>query len=421
MLPTHKIFIRLSVLMCTVCIFMLCCTPPVGQKTSTQLPVQTVSNTQSDIAPILKRNAAIGTKEEQNKVYSIFTELQHAIAQNPQEYRNRLQLAQLYMLEARATGEHGYYYPAALKVINDILAEEPNKDVLFGAISLKASVYLSLHKFTEAKELARHATSLNGFNALIYGSLVDAHVELGEYEDAVKMADKMVSIRPDLRSYSRVSYLREIHGDLDGAIEAMLEAVKAGYPGYEETAWTRLTLGSLYEQKGDLTSARFQYETAIAERPNYPFATAALAGIAVKEGNTERAIGMLYQATNVIPEVGFYIQLLDIYKEQGDTQNYDKTLGMVFEMLADDEAKGHNMGLEYAKLHLQHTGKLNEALTYAHKEYTERPNNIDVNQLLAEIHHAMGQKEQAKEYLKVAQRTNNQHPDLLALADLIGR
>lgn len=52
-----------------------------------------------------------------------------------------------------------------------------------------------------------------------------------------------MSIRPDLRSYSRISYLREIYGDLDGAIEAMKLAVTAGYPGYEQTAWARLTLG----------------------------------------------------------------------------------------------------------------------------------------------------------------------------------
>ena len=51
------------------------------------------------------------------------------------------------------------------------------------------------------------------------------------------MADKMVSIRPDLRSYSRISYLREIHGDMPGAIEAMKMAIQAGYPGYEDRAW----------------------------------------------------------------------------------------------------------------------------------------------------------------------------------------
>ncbi|MEL6651168.1 MAG: tetratricopeptide repeat protein, partial [Bacteroidota bacterium] len=385
----------------------------------TSVPAQTVSQSITGIAPILKRNDGVGTPEEQNKVYTIFTELKHGIAANPEDYQQRLQLAQLYMLEARATGEHGYYYPAALQVLDKVLSENPAKDVEFGATSLKASVYLSLHKFAEAKSLAQRAADLNNYNALIYGSLVDAHVELGEYEQAVAMADKMVSIRPDLRSYSRISYLREIHGDLDGAIAAMQEAVKAGYPGYEETAWTRLTLGELYEQKGDYASARFQYQTALAERPDYPFATAALAGILIKEDKASEALGMLHQAAQIIPEVGFYIQMLDVYQAQQDTDNYQQTLAMVFEMLADDEANGHNMGMEYAKLHLQHTGDLDKALAYAQKEYDDRPQNIDVNQLMAEVMFAMGEIDQAKRYLRVAQRTNKQHPDLLALSQQI--
>ncbi len=45
------------------------------------------------------------------------------------------------------------------------------------------------------------------------------------------MLNRMVSIRPDIRSYSRISYLREIHGDIPGAIEAMELAVEAGAPG----------------------------------------------------------------------------------------------------------------------------------------------------------------------------------------------
>ncbi|MEL6591491.1 MAG: tetratricopeptide repeat protein, partial [Bacteroidota bacterium] len=121
----------------------------------------------------------------------------------------------------------------------------------------------------------------------------------------------------------------------------------------------------------------------------------------------------------IIPEVGFYIQMLDVYQAQQDTDNYQQTLAMIFEMLADDEANGHNMGMEYAKLHLEHTGDLEKALSFAQKEYDARPQNIDTNQLMAEIHLAMGKTEQAKMYLKVAQRTNKQHPDLLALSQQI--
>ena len=112
----------------------------------------------------------------------------------------------------------------------------------------------------------------------------------------------------------------------------------------------------------------------------------------------------------------FYIQLLDIYKIQGDQANYDQTLSMVFEMLADDEAKGHNMGLEYARLHLEHTQDLDKALAFAQKEYDARPKNIDVNFIMAEIYFEMGKIDQAKDFLKVAQSTDKQHPDLIAFA-----
>ena len=51
------------------------------------------------------------------------------------------------------------------------------------------------------------AVALNPNNAFVYGLLCDANVELGHYDEAVRMADKMNQVRPDLRAYSRVSYL----------------------------------------------------------------------------------------------------------------------------------------------------------------------------------------------------------------------
>ena len=71
-------------------------------------------------------------------------------------------------------------------------------------------------------------SSVNPYNAYVYGLLVDGNVEMGNYDTAVSYADKMVSVRPDLTSYSRVSYLREIFGDYAGSIKAMQMAVEAG-------------------------------------------------------------------------------------------------------------------------------------------------------------------------------------------------
>ena len=132
-----------------------------------------------------------------------------------------------YIQEARITGDHAYYDAAALELLDDVIANEPQN---FDALCCKATVLLSQHHFSEALKVAKTALPINPNNAFIYGLMCDSYVELGQYKQAVKMADKMINIRPDIRSYSRVSYLREIHGDLKGAIIASKLAVDAGYP-----------------------------------------------------------------------------------------------------------------------------------------------------------------------------------------------
>ena len=59
------------------------------------------------------------------------------------------------------------------------------------------------------------------------GVVVDASNELGRYDEAAEATQHMVDVRPNLASLSRVSYARELHGDLDGAIAAMSQAVTA--------------------------------------------------------------------------------------------------------------------------------------------------------------------------------------------------
>ncbi|HET6992555.1 MAG TPA: tetratricopeptide repeat protein, partial [Bacteroidia bacterium] len=144
----------------------------------------------------------------------------------PDDYKTMIKLAQAYVQESRVSGDHAYYDKAALQLTDMILAKEPEN---FEALCCKGTVLLSQHHFSDALVIANQASALNPDNAFIYGLRCDANVELGNYDEAVKMADKMISIRPDMRSYSRVSYLREIYGDMPGAISAMKLAVSAGY------------------------------------------------------------------------------------------------------------------------------------------------------------------------------------------------
>ena len=369
-----------------------------------------------EIPELIQRNDKIRLGKEWDQVQNLYADQQNALRENPKDYEAMLNLAMLFVKEARVTGEHGHYYPSALKMVDGILVnEEVDDDTKFRALLTKAGVQLSLHEFAQAKQIAVDALKLNPRNAQIYGVLVDCYVELGDYEAAVKMADKMISIKPDIRSYSRISYLREIHGDVDGAMGAMKMAVEAGYPGTEETAWAMQTLGELYHLYGKPSEAKKIFNTILASRKDYPFAVGALAQLEFDKGNLKEAKRIIDEAIAIIPEVGFYIQLAEIYKAEGLDKKFKETIDEVFVMLQDDVDHGHNMNLEYAELYLELLEDTDKALQYANMEYEKRPNNIDVNRLMARIFKAKNELSTSEEFKSVAVKTNSKHPQLMEL------
>ncbi len=375
------------------------------------------SNNSVTIAPLLDRNEKIQYGNEWDQVQNNFGTLRNRINLNQQDADAKINLALLFAQEARVTGEHGHYFPASLDLLNSALTQDEviTDDLRFLALSSKAGVQLSLHHFTDALQTGKEAVSLNAYNAQIYGVLADAYVELGNYEGAVTMADKMVSIRPDLRSYARVSYLREIYGDLKGAIDAMQLAVSAGFPPYEETAWARYQLARLYEADGDYAEAENQYNQILVHRPDYPFALAALAEREKSRGNIDKAINLLDEAITAIPEVSFYVDKATIYLSKGDKEAGQAIMQDVLAMLQDDEKSGHNMDLYYSEIYSEIFNDQEKALQYAMKEYTVRPLNIEVNKQLALIYSRMQDFESAREHLEKALKTNSKDHVLIEL------
>ncbi|MGB3801697.1 MAG: tetratricopeptide repeat protein [Lewinella sp.] len=379
----------------------------------------------SDIPELLPRPEALQAAAEWETTQNGYSKMAAELRLNDaQAIEPRITLAKIFVNEARITGEHGHYYPAALAMLNEALElnhagpRDPNLE--FDAMATKAGVLLSQHEFATALQTAKEAASINPYNAQVYGAIVDANVELGNYPEAIAAADKMNEIRPDLRSYSRVSYLREIHGDTDGAIKAMEQAVRAGAPGYESTAWAQLTLGGLYERYGELEQAERTYDDILKQRPNYPFAIAAKAELAMNRGDLDEAEALLDEAASIIPEVGYYIQLAELYKIQGRTEEMEATEKEILVMLQDDVDSGHRMDMEYASLYLDHFEDPSRALPYMETEYAARPANIDVNRMMASIYLDMGDTVKAKEHFEKAIATDSKHPEVAELRRSLG-
>jgi tetratricopeptide (TPR) repeat protein len=354
------------------------------------------------------------------------------IRRNSEDNKAKIQLAMAYIQESRVTGDHAYYDEASLKLLNEVLEKDPKN---FDALCGKTTVLLSQHHFTEGLASAQNLVGQYPNAAFGYGLLVDANVELGNYTEAVKFADKLMSIRPDLRSYSRVSYLREIHGDYEGAKEAMNLAVKSGSIGLEQTEWCRVQLGKLYEVTGDLENATKHYQMAVAARENYPFAQAGLARIARKKGqntvdggnpdNFGKGVALLEKANEAIIEPSFYDDLSDAYFVQNQRAKSSEAAKTLIKMLGGNHSDttnhtvdksipehGHYADKELAEAYLK-IDDLEHALLHANLEYARRPENIDINEVMAWVQYKSGAFDKAVSYIEKALRTGSQKPELL--------
>ena len=341
---------------------------------------------------------------------------------NPDDQKSRLLLAQAYMQEGRITGNHPYYDAAAMQLLQEVLKTNPDN---FEALCCQASLSLTQHHFSQGLALAEQAQQVNPNSGYVYGLLTDANVELGRYDQAIKMADKMNQVRPDLGAYARVSYLRELHGDVPGAIQAMDMAVKAGYAGLEQTEWSRVALGHLYEVSGQLDPAEGYYQQALVMRPNYAYALAGLARVAAARHDYPTAIKDLNLARATVKDYAFTDELVDVYRLNNQPAEADKMARESIDMLAaaakdanDNEALGHYTDRELAYAYLK-TNELDKALAHAKIEYARRPDNIDVNETLAWVYYKRGEYQEAQKYITVARRTNSQNPVLLCRAGLI--
>ncbi len=372
--------------------------------------------------PLIERKDTKGAAAEWLQTKEAAEKLINTVHSNPKDIKAAIALSSLYIQEARITGNYIYYDAAAMKYINSVLEDQPEN---FEALTLKALLYMSQHHFADGLSIAEKAQKINPYNALIYGMLVDGNVEMGNYKAAVENSDKMVSIRPDIRSYARISYLREIHGDYPGAIQAMKLAVESGGAGDEPTEWTRIQLARLYENMGDLKSAEMHYMIALQERPDYPYATAGLGHIAMLNNDLPKAISYYEQASAAVDDYAIKEQLSQLYRMNGNKEKANSLLKNIIDGMNNDgkkgeqdESIGHYADRELAYAYLLQNDPEN-ALKHALIEYNRRPENIDVNQTVGWVYYKSGDAQKAANYMEMALKTNCQNPTLLCQAGLV--
>ncbi|MEJ7848039.1 MAG: tetratricopeptide repeat protein [Pyrinomonadaceae bacterium] len=354
-------------------------------------------------------NFAQATMSDQNILSA-----QGAIQKRPDSERGYNLLASAFMQKARETGDFSFNARAEESLKHSFRVGPDNYD----GIKLQAALLLNYHRFSEALEMTKRAQAVNPRDHDVYGAMVDAYVELGEYELAVDAAQKMVDLRPDTSSYSRISYLRTLHGDTKGAIDAMKMAAGSASAGNPESiAWTRVHLGDELMHDGKLAEAEREYDHALHAFPDFHLALAAKARARYAHGDLENAVSFYKRASERVPLPEYIAPLGDLYAKMGRADEAKRQ----YEQVEFIEKLGANSGTYSRQLALfwaDHDIRLDEALAAAERERTLR-NDIYSADVLAWCLYKKGRVEEAKAAIGDAMRLGTQDPRLFYHAGMI--
>ena len=357
----------------------------------------------------------LANDQQMSNTDSRVSTLQERLKQNPDDQPAYVQLGAAYLQKVRETGDPTYYTRAE-GVLQRALELKP-QDLL--AIVQMGALDLSRHQFHEALALGQQALALNSTIPIIYGVIGDAQTELGIYDQALQTVQMMVDMRPDLSSYSRASYVRELHGDVAGAIEAMQRAVQAGGPNAENTNWTRVQLGNLYFNSGRLADAETQYREALASYSGYVHAIAGLARVHAARREYDEAIKLYTGVVNRFPLPEYVIALGDVYEAAGRMPEAQQQFNLVRAIERLYIANGVDTDLETALFEADHhqDQDMNEILARAQRALAKRPTLY--GKVMAWVLYQAGQYAEAYDFSRQALQLGTQDALLLFHAGMI--
>lgn len=300
---------------------------------------------------------------------------------------------------------HGIY----VKVLDQY---PDNPEALRGA----AIADLGLHRFSLALERANKATELRPDDHIALAAAVDANIELGEYEVATVELERLLSLRPGLESASRLSYLRQLMGDGEGAVQAMWQARTAATGLVEETARIDALIGELELSLGNDRSAADAFRRAVTADPTRLDAMVGSASVVFRTGDAQSALTMLDEVYAIDPgDTSARILEAEIAYSIGDTERASRAANSVaLDALAEHEA---GFGIDpSAALPASSWGDPQLGVQVASIINRARPFNVRAAHAYAWALHRVGRDAEAVDALEIATRYGINDPSLAAHA-----
>ncbi|WTF42753.1 tetratricopeptide repeat protein [Streptomyces sp. NBC_01604] len=329
------------------------------------------------------------------------TALQAHLRAQPRDFGGWATLGLAYVEQARTKGDPSRY-PQAERALKRSLGLEPDN---VQALAGRAALAAARHDFEDALAYADQALEQNPYSERALSSRVDALVELGRYDDALKAAELADERRPGIPVFTRYAYVHELRGDVRTARRVLEQALaSATAPG--DVAYVATALGQLAWNQGEYETALDHYARALAADDTYLPALEGRARTQAANGDRAAAIKGMETVVARYPLPGPLVALGELYEArgaEGDRAKAGDQYALVDAWTALARAGGVNADLDTALAAADH-GDRAEALRAARAEWARR-HTVHTADALAWALHVNGRDEEALPYARRATAT----------------
>ncbi len=341
-----------------------------------------------------------------------------AIAANPKNADAHNALALALTRRGRETSDHDWYEQAAAAVQESLRLAPDN----FEARKIETWTLLGRHKFARALDAARALNKRSPDDVFVYALLTDACIEMGEYEEAEKAAQWALDLRPgDIAALTRAAYLRELFGDIQGAIDLMQSAYTKTPPSeVEDRAWILCQYAHLELLRGAPDAAERALTDALQLFPGYHYALANLVKVHTARGHHDQAVAAARDFYKAAPHTENLFVLGKALARAGKTGEAREVFANFAKLAIRVTMAADNANRELAFYYADHAANGAEAVRFAALEMKRRP-DLFTRHAYAWALHANGRSTEARAEMEKVLAVGIRDPRIFHHAGMIAK
>lgn len=255
-----------------------------------------------------------------------------------------------------------------------------------------AAARLALHDFRGALDAARSAVAADSSDKAALGTLFDATIAVGAYEEAARTLTTLLETHADaLATRLRQARYLEAHGAPDEAFarfEPACRRLRSRAVRRQLVAWCETILGELEGAAGHSDREVAWYHRALETQPGYLPAVERLAMVAYRRSEWKRAAELYRRiATDAHPDL--YLRLAEVLRALGDEEGATRHETHFLDLVSSPGARAFQAH-ELALFLSSRADRRDEALDVIMRDVAER-RSVEALEVLAWVRWTRGE------------------------------